>query len=151
MYEYSIFWIKPEVAARYFHKSGLLYRFIKLYQSAPEREDVKAQFNYITHPFPPDLFIARNFYLSEQQITIKINGPFIDLQKDDRAISLQVGEKQIKFRCNTLQDAEELLFPALRAFQPVFFITGNTIENYGWTSPLPGAWKERQHVLYSYH
>ncbi|WP_373896095.1 sporulation inhibitor of replication protein SirA [Virgibacillus natechei] len=151
MYEYSIFWIKESVAKHYFYKSGILYRFIKDYLNNQNREDLKLQYDYITNRFSENTLISHiKRSCRKNQIAIQAEGTQIQLHKNQHLISLHISEKHLKFRCETLEDAEEFLFPMLRQFQPILFITGNNIENYGWISPIPysGHYYSEQ-VLYS--
>lgn len=136
MYEYSVIWIKEDIAKHYFHKSDILYRFIKAYQKNHDRTDLKKQYDYITNDFPETALISHmKKYLNN--VSVQVEGPQIKLNKNLHLISLHISEKHLKFRCETLQDAEETLFPILRQFQSILFIIGNNIENYGWISPVP--------------
>lgn len=151
MYEYSIIWIKEAVAKHYFYKSGILYRFLKDYQKKQNRSDLKVQYDYITNCFPKNVLTSHiKRYCMENQIAIRMEGSHIRLHKNKQLISLHISEKHLKFRCETLEDAEEFLFPMLRQFQPILFIIGNNIENFGWISPMPysGNYCSEQ-VLYS--
>ncbi|UJL48017.1 sporulation inhibitor of replication protein SirA [Virgibacillus sp. NKC19-16] len=151
MYEYSIFWIKEDVAKHYFYKSGILYRFMRDYQKNQNRADLKIQHDYIINRFPKNILISHiKRYCRENYIVFQLERSHIQLHKNKQLISLHISEKHLKFRCETLEDAEEFLFPMLRQFQPILFIIGNNIENYGWISPIPysGNYYSEQ-VLYS--
>ncbi|CDQ39915.1 MULTISPECIES: sporulation inhibitor of replication protein SirA [Virgibacillus] len=151
MYTYSIFWIKEEVATHYFHKSGILYRFFKDYQTDPEREDLSKQFKFITYEFNENVVID---YLKKNETFTMMkqdNHHTLKIYNKETYISLHMSEKQLKFRCKTLQDAEALLFPMLRQFQPLLFIVGDNIQNFGWIAPLLRYSKTgREQVLYSF-
>ncbi|PAV29375.1 hypothetical protein CIL05_10925 [Virgibacillus profundi] len=152
MYTYSVYWINEEVAKHYFHKSDILYRFLRDYQNNPDRIDLITQFEYITNSFSEKKLVTHfKKQYREQKVLIKINSPRIEIYKDTTSISLHISEKQLEFRCKTLQDAEEILFPILRKFQPILFITGINIDNYGWISPviISSNYQEKQ-VLYSH-
>src|SRR5690554_3821185 len=115
MHTYSIYWIKEAFANHYFHKSDLLYRFIRSYQRHRTRRDLYLQFNYITHYFLYEKLIShmKNYYL-ETNIGLHIDGSLITIFQKESCISLLIDEKHLEFRCDTLQVAEELLFPMLR-------------------------------------
>ncbi|GGB31050.1 hypothetical protein GCM10011409_05520 [Lentibacillus populi] len=151
MGNYSIYWVKEEFAYRYFHKSGILYRFLKEYQNNPERTDLKNQFKFITNTFSTSALITHIKNNEKNRRNVTIDGNYLEMRNEDtQAISLHIHEKQINFRCEMLHDAEMLLFPALRSFQPFLFIMRNDVDNYGWISPVS---KERAYlhgqVLYS--
>ncbi|MBY7143577.1 sporulation inhibitor of replication protein SirA [Virgibacillus sp. NKC19-3] len=151
MYEYSIFCIKESVAKNYFYKSGILYRFIKEYQNNQNRKDLKLQYDYVTNRFSKNALISHiDNSCRKHQISIQREKAHIQLYKNQKLISLHISEKHLKFRCESLEDAEEFLFPMLRQFQPILFIIGNNIENYGWMSRMPysGNYYSEQ-VLYS--
>jgi len=152
MDEYSVYWIKDEIATHYFHKSGILYRFIKQYHNNKERTDLKLQYAYITNYFLLDHLVNHFKRFNRDDLSIKINGDKVEIRKDKHLISLQISKKHLQFRCCSLRDAEELLFPILRDFEPSLFITGNNIDNYGWISPLVDVRKyDQREVLYSRH
>ncbi|MFC3038841.1 sporulation inhibitor of replication protein SirA [Virgibacillus xinjiangensis] len=155
MYEYSIFWIKEEIANNYFHKSDLLYRFIYAYQRNHRRPDLRNQFNYITNSFSVNdlvtyLETCRDFGFSRSE-KIVINGDMVEFYLEDKYISLHIKEKQLQFVCKTLQDAEDLLFPLLRRFDNKLFVVGNNHLKFGWISPIQQLNVSLSgHVLYSY-
>ncbi|MFC2946893.1 sporulation inhibitor of replication protein SirA [Virgibacillus sediminis] len=155
MYEYSIFWIKEEIANNYFHKSDLLYRFIYEYQRNHRRPDLKDQFNYITNSFSVSNLVTYlktcrdlGFVGSEK---ISIRGNMVEIYLNEKYISLQIKEKQLQFVCKTLQDAEDLLFPLLRKFDNKLFVVGNNHRKFGWISPIQQLNVSLSgQVLYSY-
>lgn len=151
MQEYSIFWVKDEIAHHYFHKSHLLYLFFKDFQNDPEREDLKAQQAFITKNFPKDILISHVKNNYQKRSDVKITNREIEIYINKRYIALHIGEKHLKFRCETLEDAEELLFPVLRQFQLNLFIIGDNTPKYGWISPILATSKyQDEQVLYSY-
>ncbi|MEC5422599.1 sporulation inhibitor of replication protein SirA [Virgibacillus sp. C22-A2] len=151
VYEYSVFWIREEIANHYYRKSDILFRFLRDYQNSKNREDLESQYFYITNTFPSDKLISHIEDYYTHDIRIEIKGTSIKIYRNLRCISLHIERKHLKFRCKTLQDAEELLFPMLRCFQPLLFITGNNLSNFGWISPmiLTSNYQSEQ-VLYSY-
>jgi hypothetical protein len=146
MNTYSIYWIKEEIANHYFHKSDILYRFIISYQCNKARNDLHMQFNYITRFFSYEKLIShmKKHYFNTNT-RLHINGSHITICKNGSCISLLIKEKHIEFRCDALQDAEELLFPMLRKFQRLLFITGKN--DFGWISPVLYTNKEEVNFL----
>ena len=148
MKEYSIYLIKEEFAKHYYYKSDILYRFLREYHIKQSRKDLVTQFNFITESFPKDSLLSQLLRQSKNTFNKKRNGGIIELGNKHSFISLHIDEKQIKFRCETLQDAESLLFPVLRRFHPFIFIIDNQYENFGWISPVRTSYNVEQ-VLYS--
>ncbi|MEN1969958.1 sporulation inhibitor of replication protein SirA [Lentibacillus sp. N15] len=150
MGHYSVYWIKKEFAHRYFHKSGILYRFFKEYKNNPECVNLQKQYHFITNSFSPASLVTHLRYNLEHQHTLIDHDTYVDISGEGSHIALHMYEKQINFRCETLHDAEDLLFPALRSFYPFLFTIRNDWGNYGWIAPIPS---ESAHlhgqVLYS--
>ncbi|KKE78448.1 sporulation inhibitor of replication protein SirA [Oceanobacillus caeni] len=150
MYDYSIYWIKQEVANHYFHKSDILYRFFEEYRYNKNRIDLRRQFLYITKSIEKDIFISILKYNLKDDVHINQNDSIIELYNNRYFISLHIEQKQLKFRSRSLQDAEEILFPILRLIHPLFFVVGHTNQKYGWISPIRFPRNiERNQVLYS--
>ncbi|MFD1850288.1 sporulation inhibitor of replication protein SirA [Oceanobacillus bengalensis] len=151
MYEYSIYWIREEIASHYFHKSDILYRFFGEYQDNSNRIDLRKQYLYITNRFSKNTMISHISMHLKDNVNFHMKGSSMEIYTDRQYISLHISEKQLKFRSGSLQDAEEILFPVLRIFQPFLFVIGNTDEKYGWITPvkLPKAERENR-VLYSW-
>jgi len=151
--EYSVYWIKKEFALHYYHKSGILYRFLRDYQDNYMRQDLSEQFHYVTNTFPKSALIKHIEKSLLHRATVNIHTRNeIEISTEGQFLSLYVNEKVLKLYCESLHDAEELLFPALRRFQSSLFIKGNNIENYGWIAPVQKnpLSKDRQ-ILYSYN
>ncbi|MFD2045744.1 sporulation inhibitor of replication protein SirA [Ornithinibacillus salinisoli] len=152
MKEYSIYWIKEEFAAHFFYKSDILYRFIKSYLLHETREDLSLQFEYITNNFPNASIISHIKKHVPNNISYQINGNDIKIKDDSQYITLHIYEKHIKFRCESLQGAEKLLFPVLRLIYPFLFIVDEEGSNFGWISPVTTSMMHHdRQVLYSYH
>jgi len=149
--EYIGFWMKKEFAYQYFHKSDILYRFIRAYQQEKYRKDLAMQYNYITNSFPTDKLITYIKKSSPKRVNILSQGNQLEIYKNMQSMSLHIHEKHLNFRCETLHDAEDLLFPSLRRFHPFLFIIESNSDNYGWISPISmnREYKQEQ-VLYSY-
>lgn len=143
-----MFWIKKEFAHHYFYKSDILYRFLKLYQNNKDREDLSTQYHYITNNFPERTLISHLHRINVQ----KEHNQF-EINKNGQYVNLHIEKKYLSFSCKNLIDAEELLFPTLRLFQPLLFIMSKTdMEDYGWISPVQKSSEYYNgQVLYSYH
>ncbi|RLL45405.1 sporulation inhibitor of replication protein SirA [Oceanobacillus piezotolerans] len=151
MEEYSIYWINEEVARNYFHKSDILYRFLVEYENNPNRVDLRKQYNYITNRFSIDILISHLRSHLKNIYSYRMKDSFIEISTTKQCIALHIGEKRLKFRSGSIQEAEELLFPILRRYQLYLFVIGNTINNYGWISPLKlSSVKREKQVLYSW-
>ncbi|WP_156289145.1 sporulation inhibitor of replication protein SirA [Oceanobacillus salinisoli] len=150
MYDYSIYWIKEEISNHYFHKSDILYRFFKEYQNNQNNVDLRNQYLYITNDFDKEIIISHIKNYLKDHVRLHINKAYLEIYNNKQYISLHIGKKQLKFRSGSLQDAEDLLFPMLRIFQPFLFVVGNTHQNYGWISPMKiPRGEQRTQVLYS--
>ncbi|WP_343753241.1 sporulation inhibitor of replication protein SirA [Lentibacillus halophilus] len=137
MNHYSIYWIRKEFAHFFYYKSEILYRFIKSYEHDRNREDLASQFQYITQTFPCSLLTTHiTECLPSDTVAIKNNDLLNIYANDERYISLHMEKKRINFRSDIIYDAEDLLFPALRSFQPYLFVVGNNTEDFGWVSPV---------------
>ncbi|SFA75680.1 Protein of unknown function [Lentibacillus halodurans] len=152
MNHYSIYWIKEEFAHFFYYRSDVLYRFIKSYDSHQNREDLSMQFKYITMDIPENLLISHIMKYHPSHVTTELEANSLKIYEDMRYISLHIEEKRINFRGDIIHDAEDLLFPALRSFQPYFFVVGDHRYDFGWISPVSlGKNKdETGQVLYSY-
>jgi hypothetical protein len=150
MKEYKIYWIKEEFARHYYYKSDILYRFLREFHRQKNRVDLVSQFNFITESFPKDSLTFQLLRQPKNRLQNEQNIDIVDIENKHSLISLHIEEKQIKFRCETLQDAETLLFPALRQFHPFLFIIDDHYENYGWISPVrTSIGYNNEQVLYS--
>ncbi|WP_067728921.1 sporulation inhibitor of replication protein SirA [Oceanobacillus damuensis] len=151
MNEYSIYWIKEEVAKSYFHKSDILSRFLREYEAEPDRNDLKTQYLYITRQVRFKEILAHLNKNQAKHITVHSVGKMIYINQNDHSILLQVEGGLLNFRCKNLQEAVMLLFPMLRDFHPFLFVQGKNVPNYGWISPIIQKTSAQvRQVLYSY-
>ncbi|WP_249869662.1 sporulation inhibitor of replication protein SirA [Oceanobacillus saliphilus] len=151
MDEYSIYWVKEEVARNYFHKSDILFRFLKEYEADPARRDLKSQYLYITRQVQFHEIMSFLNKNKVKNITVHSVGQMIYIKRKDQVILLQVENGLLNFSCNNLQEAVMLLFPMLREFHPYLFVQGKNVPNYGWISPiLQKSRAQVRQVLYSY-
>lgn len=150
--EYLVFWIKEEFAYHYFYKNDILYRFLKLYQKNKDRQDLSTQYDYITNNFPRHTLVSHLKRFHPNRVHIQKQSNQFEIYNETQYMALHIHKRHLKFYCETLYDAEELLFPTLRLFQPLLFVMGKKDqEDYGWISPVT---KNRKYnngqVLYSY-
>lgn len=78
------------------------------------------------------------------------NGHQFEIQKDDSFVFLQLHEHYLTFYCDTISDAENILFPFLRLFHPYLFVVGISVDDYGWMTPVTKNHSPSRQVLYSY-
>ncbi|WP_010530716.1 sporulation inhibitor of replication protein SirA [Lentibacillus jeotgali] len=152
MNHYSIYWIKEEFARFFYFRSDILCRFIKSYHHQQNREDLEKQFQYITMDLPENLLLSHILENQSSHVMVENNEGSLAIREGTRNISLHIEQKRINFRGDIINDAEDLLFPALRLYQPYFFVVGEAENDFGWVSPvlqLKGNDKAGQ-VLYSY-
>lgn len=150
--KYLVYWIKEEIAYYYFYKNDILHRFLTSYQEDKDRRDLSIQYDYITNKVPVNMFIS-HLYRSHHNVQAKNNKKEFEIYKHQQYLTLHIHEKHLTFHCESLVDAEELLFPILRIFQPLLFVMNETNQTeYGWISPVTKNRKyNRGQTLYSYH
>lgn len=149
MPKYSIIRVEEEIARHYFQKSDLLYRFLLTYKHH-HKDYLKRQYYYISRYFSLDKIVGQ---LNDMHgsYPVNIRGNDVMISSQENKISLHIGKKQIKFCCDTMFDAEELLFPALRKVYPYLFVVCEDYVNYGWISPIsPKEQQNQKQVLYSH-
>ncbi|MDY0396449.1 sporulation inhibitor of replication protein SirA [Virgibacillus halophilus] len=124
MQMYAIFWIKDEFAHHYFYKVDLLNQFLK--SVATDRQDalLAMQVREITHCFDADAFLHHIYSQLHCGSHVQVDDNQITIYSDKHFITLHIEKNQIKFLCQTLTEAESLLFPLLRSFHPFFVCVG---------------------------
>lgn len=136
MKAYYVFWIKSEVAQHYFYKGDILYRFLKLYQQDQNKYDLSIQFDYVTNNISRHDLFSYFKKINLPNVYIGEKGNTIELYTKEQYITLHIHEKHLLFYCDTIYDAENLLFPILRNFHPLLFIMCIHTDDYGWISPV---------------
>lgn len=148
---YMVYWLKPEVALHYFHKTDILYRFFKAYQEHTEHPDLARQFKYITCPFSKQQLLHHIFQQYNQLLNIRIEEQKIEIKQDGQAIFIYVSEHALSFFCDSLHVAENLLFPILKTINPYLFVMSYHSDHYGWLMPMKENYlKNNRQLLYSY-
>lgn len=149
--EYTIIRVKEEIACYYFQKSDLLYRFLMNYRNNNENGYLKRQYTFITKFFSHEKVMYQLKRLNWDLPGIVKKGSKVEVGSEQNNITLQISKKHIRFWCDTMQDAEALLFPALRMVYPYLFVVCEDYANYGWVSPISNKEQQKQEqVLYSY-
>jgi len=152
--EYHIYYIKDEFADHYYFKCDLLFRFIQAYHEEKDRPDLASQFNYITNKFPEDLIQAIKSKLKRTSSYFVDNESpnCLKIQSGNRQLILFIYKEEMIMQCDSLHDAEVILFPSLRGVYPCLFIIGPLVNEYGWISPEINKFPslEKEEVLYSY-
>lgn len=151
--KYLVFWIKEEFAYHYFYRNDILHRFLNAYQENKNRWDLSIQYDYITNKIPNKMLVSHLDRNHNQRVELGESETEFEIYNDHQYLTLHIYEKHLIFHCETLLDAEELLFPTLRIFQPLLFVMNNKNQDeYGWISPVT---KNRKYnsgqILYSYN
>jgi len=152
--DYHIYCIKDEFADHYYYKCDLLYRFIQAYQEERNRSDLALQFNYITSHFPSDLIVAIKSKLKKSH-SYKVENEgvnWLELISKGRCLYLYIYKEKMILKCESLHDAETILFPSLRGVYPYLFVIGPLLNEFGWISPDLNKFPliEKKEVLYSF-
>jgi hypothetical protein len=135
MDEYSIYWLKDVVTEEFFYKGGVLYQFFEQARLKKDDRMYQKQYDYITKKFVAEDLIDHFKRLCLNGQVIEINNQHLQITRDNQIITLQIYNKHLQFRCRTLKDAEELLFPILRDFHSSLFVAGENVHNFGWITP----------------
>src|SRR5699024_5424737 len=123
------------------------------HQSNRSRQDLSLQFNYITNNFQSDISYSVISQLNNMDsIRIFKDENQLEIYSDNHYLSLYVHKNQLKFHCESLYETENILFPALRFFEPYLFIINQNADEYGWLSPDKNKINisEGKQLLYSY-
>lgn len=151
MNEYSIYWIKEEVAQQYFYKSDILYRFLTEMEANHSRRELRAQYKYISHALKlSDIQSYLSKHFPEYNCESTKEG-HLQIRRKGKSVVLYSERDSIHFRCKNLQEAAALLFPVLQSLHPFLFVLGNNVPEYGWISPnKKKSGIQNRQVLYSY-
>lgn len=150
MYTYSVFCVKADVANNYFYKTGILYRFLKEFRENRNCTYLQLQYKYITELLTLETISSfiQNF---KSEITIEKRDSHMKFYWQDKQLTVYEDDRHIEFTCESLQDAEDFFFPVLRNLPLHFFITRNSMRDYGWLSFVKSKSIENRQILYSFH
>lgn len=149
MYTYSIFCVKAEIANLYFYKTGILYRFLKEFRENRRCAYLQLQYQYITELLTLEI-ISSYINLSDLDVKIEKREEYLKLYWQDKSLSIYEDDRHVKFTCQSLQDAEDFLFPILRKLPLYFFVTRNSMRDYGWLSFVRNKKSKEKQILYSF-
>lgn len=124
-----------------------------MYQCNSDRQDLSDQYNYITNKFSTELLVNHLKKALQQPGSVKQDKNTIKIYSKNKNshIVLHIYKKHLEFYCKNLNEAEELLFPALRTYQSLLFITNNKTDDFGWISPVINNYEfKNSPKLYSY-
>lgn len=150
---YTVFFIQKEFALHFYQKSEILYRFIQSYKKHRQDQNLAKQFDYVTIDIMKDDLKNHIQVSASSKMEITIEKDQIEMNQTGTFLTLVIDQKSITIYCQSLSDAETLLFPLLRTFYPYVFAIGNEFDNYkhfGWISPIAkNKFHKNDQVLYS--
>ncbi|GGF10318.1 hypothetical protein GCM10010954_06090 [Halobacillus andaensis] len=127
--QFAVYAVKRDVTEKYYYKVDLLKRFFEECHNFSSSPIYMNQLDYITTHF--------SFY----DWLKKIHGNHTDLKERlfDCEINYDILDGKnccCLFQCDSLWQAERVLFQPLRMCDQTFFIIEESGEHYGWISPL---------------
>ncbi|GGC97948.1 sporulation inhibitor of replication protein SirA [Pontibacillus salipaludis] len=139
MREYALFWIKDEFSSHYFHKTNILFDFLKEWKYHPDHTLSTTQFQYVTKPIPLDMLVhyvteknrkpvEMTYYQNKMSFVIQCKGQNIRLT--------QMSDREVRITAESLHQAETMIFETLRTFNHSFFIMDEDMRQYGWIAPI---------------
>ncbi|MCP8616424.1 sporulation inhibitor of replication protein SirA [Salirhabdus salicampi] len=136
MLQLSLFWIREEFAKHYFHKSDLLYAFLREYKKEHADQTYNRQFDFITKDIP---FAKISRYLHDKlkgsaKVHIGIN--HISIEHQNLQMAIQCDRKEWTILCSSMEEAELMLFEYMRGFHTSFFVMDVHNHQYGWLAPI---------------
>jgi len=151
MYTYSIFCVKAKVGSHYFYKTEILYRFLKEFRENRSRNYLQLQYEYITEPLTLDI-ITTYIQLYTSEVVMEKRDKHLKLYWKDKNLTIYEDDQHVEFTCDSIEDAEYFLFPALRKLKLYFFVTGHHVKHdYGWLSFIKKNKTINKQILYSFH
>ncbi|MDL4839537.1 sporulation inhibitor of replication protein SirA [Aquibacillus rhizosphaerae] len=135
MQKFTIFWVEEEFCYHYYYKSDILYRFFNEYMSNISRMDLLSQFIYVTRVIPYNHLLT---HIKRHQCTISISKHEnrIELRKGEQTLTLYLDKRFVTIECDSVQEADSILFQSLKRFHPSFFIIEQGSSNSGWITPV---------------
>ncbi|MHA6251202.1 sporulation inhibitor of replication protein SirA [Oceanobacillus sp. CAU 1775] len=148
MYTYSVFCIRSEIVTHYYYKTGILYRFLKEFKENRKPSYLQLQYNFITEPLTLDL-ISSSLQYTNEGIDWDKRDNYLKMYRNNGHLSIYKDERHLEFSCDSIEEAEEFLFPMLRRLPLHFFVVNNTIKDYGWLTLDKNNYLEIKQILYS--
>ncbi|UOQ42964.1 sporulation inhibitor of replication protein SirA [Halobacillus salinarum] len=132
--QFTIYAIKSEISVMYYYKVELMKRFFLEYLRYPKSEIYRKQVEYITEPFPYIDWIE-NMDASHRGSMVSMDRfPFFNEAEKYGIITNK--NNSCLFQCNSLWQAERMIFQPLRKCHQSFYILEKNGEHYGWISSL---------------
>ncbi|MFC7060321.1 sporulation inhibitor of replication protein SirA [Halobacillus seohaensis] len=127
--QFAVYAIKREITHHYYYKVDLLKRFFEECHAFSDSIIYKKQLDYITSHFSYKEWLKKihenQKHLSDRIFDCEI---IYDILEGKNCCCL--------FQCDSLWQAERVLFQPLRMCNQSFFIIEESGEHYGWISPL---------------
>ncbi|WP_173916421.1 sporulation inhibitor of replication protein SirA [Halobacillus sp. Marseille-Q1614] len=127
--QFAVYAIKREVTEHYYYKVDILKRFFEECSDFPHSHIYKQQLDYITNHFS-FLDWLKKIHSSHSNLNSQLFDCLrnYDILEDKKCCCL--------FQCDSLWQAERVLFQPLRMCDQSFFIVEESGEHYGWISPF---------------
>ncbi|MFD2925659.1 sporulation inhibitor of replication protein SirA [Halobacillus naozhouensis] len=133
--QFVIYAIKQEVCEHYYYKVEIIKRFFEECLRAPHSGLLQKQLDYITEDFSYKQWFADRYKgLRNIPFSINANGELFKRGQNYDIIIKKNGSCLLQ--CDSLWQAERVLFQPLRMCDQSFFIVEESGEHYGWISPL---------------
>lgn len=148
MYTYSIFSVKAKIAAHYFYKTGVVYRFLKEYRDGPNYKYLQSQYNYVIEPITLSAVAS---YLQRLDIDVKMEkrDSYMKVYWEDKSMTIYEDGHHLEVTCTSIEDVEDFFFPILRKSPGYFFVISNRLKDFGWLSVKNNRMMSNQ-ILYSF-
>ncbi|SET38690.1 Protein of unknown function [Salinibacillus kushneri] len=134
MQKFSLYLIKEPIADQYYHKSDILYHFLRRYSSSVEDEVYLKQFHFITESMLTNeliLFIQQQY--PDHSVRVSPNELYINFP--DNQFKMTVQPRECIIEGSSLHEVEKTIFEHLRFFYSSFFVINRASQQFGWLSP----------------
>lgn len=136
---YNVYSMKRKVAHHFYYKSDLLFSFLKAYNKKSCKEVLMNQFSYVTNNIEVRKIINYIKHISDYVQTTEIHPNYFQISNGAKSVYMHVLETHFIIKCDSIYDAEELLFEPLRLFPSHLFVVHAEKHIYGWISTLRNA------------
>jgi len=145
MYTYSIFSVEPKIAAQYFYKSGILYRFLQEFKRNRDHNHLQLQYKYAIASLNLSMIEE---YIGKLNVEIDKRDVVMKVHWEGKSLTIFEDDRHLEIRSETIADLEEFLFPVLRDSPHYYFVIRNQMKDYGWLSLQKNTRLSKQ-LLYS--
>ncbi len=132
MQQYYLYIMNKECFSKYYHKSYVLYDFLKEYKRLHHNKLYQRQFHFITQPVPTEKIYQ--YLVMNSNLTIKKNRNGFLLEDGNIRIKIERKRKEWMIDANCIHELEMFLFDYLRELDYPFFVVNFTESQYGWLS-----------------